>query len=140
MALKYLENTKKTIQEMQNFFMDLEKNKKQLEEELNKKELEQSDLLHEMELSRLNAIELMNTAKRLVKLRKERRVIKDILEVLKTEKGFADKYINKGICADLKQNVMNLDNLKKCWSDRKYHPKILKDLKINKIQEKSEEK
>ena len=89
MALKYLENTKKMIQEMQNFFIDLEKNKKQLEEELNKKELEQSDLLHEMELSRLNAIELMNTAKRLVKLRKERRVIKDTLEVLKTEKGFA---------------------------------------------------
>lgn len=135
---KYIKEQKELIEKMQDFFTNIDDKKKELEMQLVKKEAEQDDLLHEFELGRLNAIELMATAKRMVKIRKERRNIKDTLDIIKTEKGFADKFITKGICADLKQCILNLENLEKVWQDRSYHTKELKDLKISKKKENAE--
>lgn len=134
MAEEYINRKKELFKEMKEFFRDLDNEKKQLEEDLKQKEMEQDDILHELELAKLNAIEVMKTAMRLIKIRKERRTIKDKLDVIKTEKGFADKYINKGICADLEQGIVNLENLENNWKSRKYNAKVLKDLKIIKEQ------
>lgn len=134
MAKEYLKKRQELFKNMKNFFMDLENEKKELEEILRQKEMEQEDILHELELAKLNAIELMKTSTRLIKIRKERREIKDKLDVIKTEKGFADKYITKGICGDLEQGIINLINLENNWKNRKYNAKILEDLKISKEQ------
>lgn len=134
MAKEYLKKKQELFESMKNFFILLENEKQDLEEALRQKEMEQEDILHELELAKLNAIELMKTATRLINVRKERRQIKDKLDVIKTEKGFADKYITKGICRDLEQGIVNLTNLENNWKSRKYNAKILEDLKISKEQ------
>ena len=74
----------------------------------------------------------MATAKKLINSRKERRIIKEKLELIKTTKGFVDNYIVKGIVGDLEQVVENIDTLKRNQENRQYTPRILKDLKCAK--------
>jgi len=74
----------------------------------------------------------MKTAKKLIKTRKERRVLKDKLELVKTTKGFVDNYIVKGIVGELEQVVENIDTLKRNQENRQYTPRVLQDLKCAK--------
>ena len=50
----------------------------------------------------------MKVAKKLIETRKERREFKNKLELINTLKGYADKYITKGIIADTKQVIKNV--------------------------------
>lgn len=102
------------------------------------KELEQDDLLHEIELSKLNAFELSKVAVRLRDVRQERRVIKDKLEFISTLKGFSDKYNNKLITGDIAQLLKNIRMLKENWDTRIYKTRVLEDLKISKMKKKEE--
>ncbi len=108
-----VENIKRLLQEIEDLFVNLDTNKKMLEKQIMKKEDEQKDYLHELELARLNGIEIMKVANALIKTRKERRSLKDELELLNTVKGYADKYITKGIIADTKQAITNIERLEK---------------------------
>ena len=74
----------------------------------------------------------MATAKKLINSRKERRIIKEKLELINTTKGFVDNYIVKGIVGELEQVEKNLDTLKRNQENRQYTPRILKDLKCAK--------
>lgn len=93
------------------------------------KEAEQDDLLHEVELANLNVVERSRFYNDLKKVREERRLIKDELQVLKTIKPLADILIRKGVYAEMNQTIQNLDNCKKLFIDRVYHAKVRKDLK-----------
>lgn len=93
------------------------------------KEAEQDDLLHEVELANLNVVERSRFYNELKKVREERRLIKDELQVLKTIKPLADILIRKGVYAEMNQTIQNLDNCKKLFIDRVYHAKVRKDLK-----------
>lgn len=122
------------------FFTYIERTNSDLKNELRIKELEQDDLLHEIELSKLNAFELSKVAVRLRNVRQERRVIKDKLEFISTLKGFADKYNNKLITGDIAQLLKNIRNLKENWETRIYKTRVLEDLKISKMKKKEESK
>lgn len=132
MQLDNIEEVKILLLEIEDLFMNLDDYKKQIEDQINIKEAEQEDYLHELELAKLNAMEIMSVSKALIKTRKERRVLKDKLELLKTLKGYTDKYIIKGIIADTRQAISNLDTLKNNHETREYTPRVVKNLKCGK--------
>lgn len=129
MTITKVEDTKDFFSNIIDFFKSVDENIFELNKQLTIKEGEQEDLLHELELGKLNAIEINKVARQLTKTRKERRQIKNNLELLKTLKPTADTYYKKGINAEITQTISNLDNLLKTWRDRKYTPRVLKDLK-----------
>lgn len=138
MKIDNIDEVEEFAKEMNYFFTYIERTNSDLKNELRIKELEQDDLLHEIELSKLNAFELSKVAVRLRNVRQERRVIKDKLEFLSTLKGFADKYNNKLITGDIAQLLKNIRNLKENWEIRIYKTRVLEDLKISKMKKKEE--
>lgn len=125
---------------MHEFFNSINQEKIEIQKEINLKEAEQQDLLHEIELSKLNAFELSKVAVRLRDVRQERRVIKDKIEFISTLKGFSDKYNNKLITGDIAQLLKNIRILKENWDTRIYKTRVLEDLKISKMKKKEESK
>ena len=130
-----IENMKETLDLLENikyFFLDLDETEKKLNMELYNKEGERDDLLHEIELSKLNAIERMQTYSRLESVLKERRIIKDKIELINTIKPYTSKFITKGICAETDITIKNIETLKSNQESRQYTPRIIKDLKCAK--------
>ena len=121
--------TEEFLIEMKNFFENIDKLKARLEGEIKRVELERNDLLHELELGKLNAVELTKVAVVLRDVLKERRQYKDELKKVMTLKGFTDKYNNKLIVGDIIQVLKNLKTLEKNNQDRTYNPRVIKDLK-----------
>ncbi len=115
---------------MKDFFEGIGIEHSNLLQELSNKEAEQQDLLHELELNNLNAVEITKVAIDLKKVRKERRVIKNDIERVKTIKSFTDKYNNKFIVNEIKTLIKELYKLQKRQNNRQYEPRILKDRKI----------
>ena len=120
--------TKKII----DLFRTIDDKEKEANINLIEKENIQQDLLHEIELAELNAIEFMSIAKKIKKNRIERRLIKDELALIKTIKGYTRKFIEKGIIAESEQLLKNIDTYKKNLQNRSYVPKILENLKCAK--------
>lgn len=125
-SLELLENIKY-------FFCNIEETEKKLSVELYNKEGERDDLLHEIELSKLNAIERMQIYVKLEKVLQERRIIKDKIALVNTMKPYSNKYIEKGICAETNITIKNIETLKSNQANRQYTPRILKDLKCAKV-------
>ena len=69
--------------------------------------------MHELELNNLNAVEITKVAIDLKKVRKERRIIKNDIERVKTIKSFTDKYNNKFIVNEIKTLIKELYKLQK---------------------------
>ena len=138
MKIDNIDEVEAFAKEMNYFFTYIERTNSDLKNELRVKELEQDDLLHEIELSKLNAFELSKVAVRLRDVRQERRVIKDKLEFISTLKGFSDKYNNKLITGDITQLLKNIRMLKENWDTRIYKTRVLEDLKISKMKKKEE--
>lgn len=115
--------------EMKNFFENIDTLRKDLEKEIKRVEQERNDLLHEIELGKLNAAELIKVAVVLRDVLKERRQYKDELDKVMTIKGFTDKYNNKLITGDIIQTIKNLKTLEKNKEQRKYRPREIQDLK-----------
>ena len=135
MQIDDMKEIEKFVVEMNYFFTNVEKTNLELRNKLRIKELEQDDLLHEIELSKLNAVELLKIAKRLKKTRNERREIKDKLEFFEIIKSFSDKYVNRLITGDLIKVLKNIRTLKEKWNSRIYSTRVLEDLKISKMKE-----
>lgn len=112
--------------EMKNFFENVDELKIDLENEIKRVELERNDLLHELELGNLNAVELTKVAVVLRDVLKERRQYKDELAKVMTLKGFTDKYNNKLITGDIIQVLKNLKTLEKNNKERTYNPRVIK--------------
>ena len=137
MEIDNLEETMNLLNNIDYFFNKVEEINKKLLNDLVNKELERDDLLHEIELSKLNAIEIGKVYRRLEQVLKERRVIKNKLELINTIKPFCKKYIEKGICADTKTTIKNIETLKKNNENKQYTPRIIKDLKCAKTSKKA---
>lgn len=135
MQLDNMEEVKILMLEIENLFMNLDDKKKEIENAIEVKEAEQRDYLHELELAKLNGIEIMQVAKELIKTRKARRVLKDKLELINTLKGYTDKFINKGIIAETRRAIQNIDTLKSNHETREYTPRVVKNLKCAKVKE-----
>lgn len=115
---------------MKSFFEGIEEEHSNLLQELTNKEAEQQDLLHELELNNLNAVEITKVAIDLKRVRKERRIIKNDIERVKLIKSFTDKYNNRFITNEIKTLIKDLYKLQRKQENRKYEPRILKDRKI----------
>lgn len=139
MQIDNIDEVEKFVEQMNYFFTNIEKVNSDLKNRLRTKELEQDDLLHELELSKLNAFELVKIASRLKKTRKERRDIKDKIEFIYTIKGFSDKYNNKLITGDLINLLKNIKQLRNNRENRIYNTRVLEDLKVSKMKENKQE-
>ena len=115
--------------EMKKFFENIDKLKVDLETEIKRVEQERNDLLHELELGNLNAVEITKVASVLRDVLRERRIYKDELAKVMTLKGFTDKYNNKLITGDIIQVLKNLKTLEKNNQERTYTPRVIKKLK-----------
>ena len=73
--------------DMSELLNNLDDVKKNIESQIKIKELEQKDYLHELEIAKLNGIEIMSVSKALIKTSRERRILKDKLELTNTLKG-----------------------------------------------------
>lgn len=117
------------ITKIKDFFMTIGDTEKKLNTELIEKENIQIDLLHEIELAELNAIDLMKVAQRIKKNRLERRKVKDELAFISTLKGYTRKFTEKGIIAESEQLLKNIETYKNGLENRYYKPKVLENLK-----------
>lgn len=130
-----IDNMKDTLELLNNinyFFRNIDEIDKKLQSDLYNKEGERDDLLHEIELSKLNAIERMQTYSNLETVLKERRIIKDKMDLINTIKPYTTKYIMKGIFAETDTVIKNIKTLKSNQENRQYTPRVLKDLKCAK--------
>lgn len=132
MVIEDMQQTLELLENIKNFFYNIEEIEKKLNMDLRNKEYERDDLLHEIELSKLNAIEIVNTYKKLEKVLQERRIIKDKIDLINTIKPYASKFITKGICAETDTTIKNIETLKSNQENRQYTPRIIKDLKCAK--------
>lgn len=132
MVIENMQQTLELLGNIKDFFFNIEETEKKLNTELYNKEGERDDLLHEIELSKLNAIERMQTYSRLETVLKERRIIKDKIELINTIKPYTSKFITKGICAETDITIKNIETLKSNQESRQYTPRIIKDLKCAK--------
>lgn len=132
MKIDNIEEVKILLLEIEDLFMNLENEKKNLEAQIDIKDAETIDYLHELELGNLNGIEIMKVSKALIKSRKERRILKNKRELLKTLKGYTDLFINKGILAQTRQVIQNIETLENNFATREYTAHVVKDLKCAK--------
>ena len=132
MVIEDMQQSLELLENIKNFFYNIEEIEKKLNMDLRNKEYERDDLLHEIELSKLNAIEIVNTYKKLEKVLQERRMIKDKIDLINTIKPYTSKFITKGICAETDVTIKNIETLKRNQENRQYTPRILQDLKCAK--------
>lgn len=118
--------------QMKTFFEGIDNLKKNVEQKIKEIEDERNDLLHELELSNLNAVEISKLSINLKKVLIERRKYKDELAKIMTIKGFTDKYNNKLIVGDLLNLIKNLKTLEQNNKSRIYTPRVIKNLKCAK--------
>lgn len=135
MQIENYDETKTLLENMKVLFLELDDMKDSIEKQIKIKEAEQDDYLHEIELAKLNVVEMNAVVKSLKDVRVERRKLKDQLDLINTIKGFADKYINKGVIGDIKQVISNLESLQNTKQARGYNPKVIQNLKCAKKRE-----
>ncbi len=113
MVIEDMQQSLELLENIKYFFYNIEEIEKKLNIDLRNKEYERDDLLHEIELSKLNAIEIMAVYKKLEKVLQERRIIKDKIDLVSTIKPYANKFIAKGICAETDAAIKNIETLKR---------------------------
>lgn len=114
------------------FFKNIEEIDRKLQTDLYNKEGERDDLLHEIELSKLNAIEIVSIYKKLETVLKERRIIKNKIELINTLKPYTNKYIMKGITGETNITIKNIETLRSNQANRQYTPRVIQNLKCAK--------
>lgn len=104
-------NIEELMKYMLNLFDNTSTKLKNEYEKLSEVDLELSDLDHFLENHSLKAYDLARISKiRRLKL-KERREIKNNIEIIETVKKFTDKYNNKLITGDIIQNLKEQENI-----------------------------
>lgn len=126
-------NEEEFLIEMKTFFESIDKLKKDLETQIKETEYARNDMLHELELGNLNAVEMTKVAKTLRDILRERRKYKDELDKVMTLKGFADKYNNRLIVGDIINVLKNLRTLRENQETRKYTPRRIENLKCTEV-------
>lgn len=114
---------------MLNFFQNIDKQAKEISEELSQKDLERQDILHYIENTELNASGYAKIGKLLKRVSMERREIKKELEKINCLRDtLANKYNNKLIAGDIikaLKGLQTIENRKGSYTNR---TEILKEL------------
>lgn len=122
-------NEEEFLIEMKNFFENIDKLRIDLEEQIKETELARNDLLHELELAKLDGVGMMKVAKTLKEVLIERRKYKDELAKVMILKELTDKYNNRLVTGDIIKILKELKNLKKKNEERKYKARRVRNLK-----------
>ena len=113
--------TEEILKYMLVFFQDIDKRLQKLREEQSIADIKQSDILHYIENHNLNASQSCKLIKQLKKVRKERREIKNEIDVVQSLKDtFVDKYKNKFTEKDIIQALKNLRQLEEKQNNPKF--------------------
>ena len=132
------ENTKEVKQILENIHelvMSISPEEKRLNKELEVQENIQQDLLHEIEMANLNAIERTKVYCLLRKNRKERRKIKDTLDLIHSIKPYTNRFVEKGILSETNHVIKKIEVYDQHIETRIYTPRVLKNLKCAKSKE-----
>jgi esterase/lipase len=110
-----------TLKYMLVFFQDIDKRLKELSNAQSIADIKQDEILHYVENHNLDASKCCKIIKQLKKVRKERRLVKDEIDVIRSLKDtLVDKYKNKFIEKDIMQALKNLKQLESKQSNPKY--------------------
>ena len=113
--------TEEILKYMLVFFQDIDKRLQKLREEQSIADIKQSDILHYIENHNLNASQSCKLIKQLKNVRKERREIKNEIDVVQSLKDtFVDKYKNKFTEKDIIQALKNLRQLEEKQNNPKF--------------------
>ena len=116
-----------TIAEFCNFVADAQAQRGFLEEELTRLDALTQDYLHALELGELSYHERARIATDLANCRKERRKVKDTIEVIDAFVIFEDEKESKAHMNKLRQVLGQVRSAEKKHNNRIYIPKVLKD-------------
>ncbi len=110
-----------TLKYMLVFFQDIDKRLKELSNKQSIADTKQDEILHYIENHNLSASQSCKLIKQLKKVRKERRLVKDEIDTIRSLKDtFVDKYKNKFIEKDIMQALKNLKALENKQNNPKY--------------------
>lgn len=113
--------TEEILKYMLVFFQDIDKRLKELSNEQSIADTKQDEILHYIENHNLSASQSCKLIKQLKKVRKERRLVKDEIDTIRSLKDtFVDKYKNKFIEKDIMQALKNLKALENKQNNPKY--------------------
>lgn len=117
---------------MLNLFQDVDNRLKELSKKQSIVDTKQDEILHYIENHKLNASERCKIISLLQKVRKDRRQIKDEMDVIRSLKdSFIDKYKNKFIEKDILVALKNLQELENRKDNPNYTYKYLtEDLEL----------
>ena len=113
-------NVEDLMKYMINLFDNTAKELSEEYDKLSQKDLELCDLDHYIEIHKLKAYEHSKVSKLRQTVRKERREIKNNIEMIEIIKKFTDKYNNKLITGDIIQNLKEQEQLEKKQETPKY--------------------
>lgn len=116
------------INEIMKLFEEIESDKEILVNEQSKKDQEISDVLHILESLSFNAAEGYSFAKKLQKLRIERRNIKNKLQQNQCLDKIVNTYKQAGIQTLLLSTYNKLNNMERKQENAKYHIRQLSEL------------
>lgn len=122
-------NEEEFLIEMKNFFGNIDKLRLDLEKQIKETEFARNDLLHELELAKLDGVGMTKVAKTLKDVLIERRKYKDELAKVMILKELTDKYNNRLITGDIIKTLKDLKDLKKKNEERKYKARRVENLK-----------
>lgn len=113
--------TEEILKYMLVFFQDIDKRLNELNKEQSVADIKQDEILHYVENHKLSASQSCKLIKKLKEVRKERRLIKDEIDIVRSLKDtFVDKYKNKFIEKDIMQAIKNLRALENRQNNPKY--------------------
>ncbi len=135
MKFEDTKEVKQILEKIHELVMSISTEEKRLNKELEVQENIQQDLLHEIEIANLNAIEITKVYCLLRKNRKERRKVKDTLEFIHSIKPYTNKFVEKGILSETSYAIKKIEVYDQHLKTRIYTPRVLKDLKCAKSKE-----
>ena len=102
-------------------FQNTDKRLKELQSQQSIADIKQDEILHYVENHKLSASQSCKLIKQLKKVREERRIVKDEIDIVNSIKdSFIDKYKNKFIEKDIMQSLKNLKAIQNRQNNPQY--------------------
>jgi len=102
-------------------FQNTDKRLKELQSRQSIADIKQDEILHYVENHKLSASQSCKLIKQLKKVREERRIVKDEIDIVNSIKAsFIDKYKNKFIEKDIMQSLKNLKAIENRQNNPQY--------------------
>lgn len=120
---------------MLSFFQEIDKQLSELSNAQSVIDKKQDEILHYIEIHKLNAVDSCKIIKVLKQVRNERRQIKNEIDIMRSVKAnFVDKYKNKMIEKDIILALKNLNELRKRQENPTFKYKYLtENLEIKEV-------